>query len=366
MARKARKETIDPSVIQVVHVWNRCIRAMQLCGTDPVTGVDREYRRSWSRDRLEHLAMVYSIEVFTYAIMHNHTHLVLRSRPDIARKWSPNEVARRWLMITPKRDRTGKIIEPSVKRIQAIVNNPELVEKLRLQLSDVSWWMRSYAQHIAARANREDKQNGHFWEERFKTHVLIDQASILRCMLYVDLNPIRANIAGSVEQSDYTGAKDRFDDLRIHVATQSDNQISLQLEPGSDTAQWERLDNPCCGWLSPIEIDAQLSEAARKTDGIEDCESSIRPRRVSQRGAVRISLTKYLFLLDLVGRRQRAGGSGFVPNEAIPILRRLNIEPTGFFESISLFGQRFKSTAHRRSKDIVGNIEREHPAFVAS
>ena len=366
MARKARKESIDPSVIQVVHVWNRCIRAMQLCGTDPVTGVDHEHRRGWSRDRLEYLAKIFSIEIFTYAIMHNHTHLILRSRPDIARKWSPETVARRWLMVTPKRDKNGKIIEPSAKRIQAIVDNPELVEKLRLQLSDVSWWMRSYAQHIATRANREDDQHGHFWEERFKAHVLVDQASILRCMLYIDLNPIRANIASSIEQSDYTGAKDRWDDLRIHVATQADNRITLRFESGSDTAQWERLEHPCSGWLSPIEIDAHLSEAARKTDGGEESETLNRPRRVSQRGAVRISLTKYLLLLDLVGRQQRVGGSGFIPAEVVPILQQLKIEPTGFFESIWLFGQRFKSTTRGRSNNDARNLCGDASAFIAS
>lgn len=366
MSRKARKESINPSVIQVVHVWNRCIRGMQLCGTDPVTGVDHEHRRGWSRDRLEHLARIFSIEIITFAIMHNHTHLVLRSRPDIARKWSPETVARRWLMSTPKRDRTGKIIEPSAKQIQEIVDKPELVEKLRLQLSDVSWWMRSYAQHIASRANREDNQRGHFWEDRFKAHVLVDRASILRCMLYVDLNPIRANIAGSIEQSDYTGAKDRLDDLRIHVATETDNRITLRVESGSDTAQWERLDHPCSGWLSPIEIDAHHSESARKTDGVEESETPTRPRRVSQRGAVRISLTKYLLLLELVGRHPRVGGSGFISAEAVPILQQLNMEPNGFFESVWLFGRRFKSTTRGRSKEHVNISHDDASTSVAS
>lgn len=345
MARKARKDSLDPSLIQVVHVWNRCVRALSLCGVDPITGVDRDYRRGWSRDRLEHLASVFAIEVLTYAIMSNHTHQVVRSRPDIARQWSPETVARRWLMITPKRDRHGEIIEPSAKRIRAIAANPKLVEKLRLQLSDVSWWMRSYAQNIATRANREDRKQGHFWEQRFKAHVLVDEASILRCMMYVDLNPIRAAMAESIEESDYTGAKDRLEDLRIHVATQVGNRITLQFGSVSDTAQWERLEHQSSGWLSPIQIDAQLSETARETDGSAHARLKTRPRRISQRGAVRVSLTKYLLLLDLVGREQRVGGSGFIPADAAMILTQLNIEPTGFFESVLLFGRRFKSAS---------------------
>ncbi|MBL8891597.1 MAG: hypothetical protein JNL67_16575 [Planctomycetaceae bacterium] len=339
MARRVRKNSIDPSVVQVVHSWNRCVRGMMLCGVDRATGIDREHRREWSRQRLEHLASVYAIDVLTYAILHNHTHQVLRSRPDIARSWSPETVARRWLMVTPKRDRHGAILEPSEKQILAITSKPELVEKLRLRLSDVSWWMRSYAQTIAVRANREDGSRGHFWESRFRSHVLADQASILRCMLYVDLNPIRAGLAASIEQSDYTGGKDRLDDLRVHLAT-SNNQITLKLDCGSEMAKWERLDHPCSGWLSPIQIDDQT--ATEETRCSQQANGHVaRGRRTSHRGAVRIPLTKYLLLLDLVGRAKRLDAIGYIPNEVATCLEQLNITTSGFAESVLVFGKRF-------------------------
>jgi hypothetical protein len=182
---------------------------------------------------------------------------------------------------------------------------------------------------------------------------LVDEASILRCMMYVDLNPIRAGLADSIEDSDYTGAQDRFDDLRIHVATKNESQITLRFESGSETSRWERLEHQCSGWLSPIEIDGQLSEAHRSKVDMEEQTAVVRSKRVSQRGAVRIPLTKYLLLLDLIGRQQRAGGSGFIPDEVVPILQRLNIEATGFIESILCFGQRFRSIASRCRNDNV-------------
>ncbi len=367
MARKARKESLDPSVSQVVHVWNRCIRAMSLCGVDPLTKADREHRRQWSRDRLEHLAGVFAVEILTFAVLHNHTHQILRSRPDIARQWSPETVAWRSLMITPKRDRAGNIIEPTAKQIETITSKPKLVEKLRLKLSDISYWMQSYAQYIAVRSNREDDQVGHFWESRFKAHVLLDASSVLRCMMYVDLNPIRAGMADSIEESDYTGAKERLDDLRVHLATQGENQISLQLHSGSDSAQWERLDHACSGWLIPIEIEPQDIESAEESASQElagqeaavtystvdetlNSQTAKRARRASCRGSIRMSLVKYLWLLDLVGRQQKAGGSGFIPAEAVPLLQQLNIEPTGFYESIWLFGRRSKASKFKQQK----------------
>jgi REP element-mobilizing transposase RayT len=352
---------------------------MMLCGTDPLTKKCLEYRREWSRDKLAHLAGIFAIEVLTYAIMSNHTHQVLRSRPDIARTWSPESVARRWLMLTPKVDRAGQIIEPTAEQIQSITDNPELVEKLRLRLSDISFWMKSYAHYIAVRANGEDNAEGHFWQGRFKAHVLVDETSILRCMLYVDLNPIRAGMADSIEESDYTGAKDRLDDLRIHVATNQDDCIRLSFTAGIDSAHWERLDHQHSGWLSPIQIDSQSREAANQNNGDELLGSQLpgdeaqtlephasdtveagiagtvlnsnvsRPRRVSGRGSLRISLAKYLLLLDLVGRQQREGGSGFIPDTVVPVLEQMNIDPLGFVESICMFGRQFKTKAHRQT-----------------
>ena len=97
MARAARQTSIDPKQIQIVHVWNRCVRRAFLCGQDPLTGNDFEHRRQWARKRLEHLASVFAIDCITFSIMSNHTHQILRSRPDIVESWDDREVALRWL-----------------------------------------------------------------------------------------------------------------------------------------------------------------------------------------------------------------------------------------------------------------------------
>ena len=62
-------------------------------------------------------------------------------------------------------------------------------------LSSPSWLLSLVKQEIAHRANLEDGCTGHFWESRFTSAALLDATVTLACMVYVDLNPVRAGLA---------------------------------------------------------------------------------------------------------------------------------------------------------------------------
>ncbi len=332
MARAARQTSIDPRQIQIVHVWNRCVRRAFLCGQDPLTGNDFEHRRQWARLRLEHLASVFAIDCITFSIMSNHTHQILRSRPDIVESWNDREVALRWLRLSSKRNRRNNdSVAPSEFEINALTNNPARLSEIRLRLSDVSWWMRYFSHHMACRANKEDELKGHFWEARFGSELLCDDASILACMIYVDLNPVRAQMAASPEESDYTGAKDRIDDLRISMGTTDLDQPTLTLTSSQHSVHdWERLGADHSGWMCPVEID-------EATDPIgPDADPS--GRRASRKGAVAISLARYLELLDWVGRTIRSDKRGAIPANLAPILSRLGLTASGLLQQLWEFG----------------------------
>jgi hypothetical protein len=349
MARLARREYLDPQTIQIAHITSRCVRRAFLCGDDPFSGKCYEHRRKWIRERLEFLASVFAIDCLTFAVLSNHIHLILRSRPDIVRGWSDIEVAKRWLRLCPPRQ-NGKVIAPRTSDLAMITNDPRRVAELRVRLSDISWWMRLTAQKIARQANLEDDCTGRFWEGRYKAQILLDEAAILACAMYVDLNPIRAALAQSLEDSHFTGAKSRIDDLKdskFHWVERSiettgsrtdDKSAGSPARPPAQpkrTSRWERCPGrKQSGWLSPLEI--------REGADPVDADASQCGRRASLKGFLTMPVLRYLELLDWTGRQLRSEKRGVIPETVAPILKRLGIESDRWLDMAFQFGRMFK------------------------
>jgi len=191
----------------VYHCFSRCVRRAFLCGYDTLTQRDFSHRKTWLVDRLRHLAAIFAIEVCAYAIMENHYHTVLRTRPDIVATWSDWDVAFRWLTLFPLKDAT---VPPADEQIRALADCPERIAQLRKRLCSLSWFMGRLNEFIARAANKEDSVKGRFWESRFKCQNLLDDAAIAACMVYVDLNPIRAALAATPEESNFTSIQQRI------------------------------------------------------------------------------------------------------------------------------------------------------------
>ncbi|EGU61392.1 hypothetical protein VINI7043_14345 [Vibrio nigripulchritudo ATCC 27043] len=274
---KARAQLISLEATPYYHCVSRCVRRSFLCGYDSERNQCFEHRRGWIEERLLNLSQVFCIDVCAYAIMSNHYHVVLHINQEEMQSLSDQDVCERWLsfhtppLLIQKWLKQEALTEAEALKIHDMINT------WRERLASISWFMRMLNQYIATLANKEDCCTGHFWEGRFKSQALLDEQALAAAMTYVDLNPIRANMADSPETSEYTSVKARVDTLRVSKATA-----------------------PC---LHPF----------------------VGYPRTNQPTGIPFRLMDYLELIDWTGRHIRDDKRGYIAHALPPILNRLSI-----------------------------------------
>lgn len=141
--------------------------------------------------------------------MNNHFHLVLKIGSN--ENWTDKQVLMTWLTLYSLPVLCQRYLEgddldgASLRRVQ------KYAAEYRERLCSISWFMKAINEYVARMANEEDQCTGHFWESRFKSQALLDERALLTCMAYVDLNPIRACMAKSLSESEYTSIKERIE-----------------------------------------------------------------------------------------------------------------------------------------------------------
>lgn len=356
MARLARVEVFSPDEIAICHVMNRTVRRCFLMGNDPLTGKNYDHRKLWVEIELKRLAARFGIDLLCHAILSNHFHLVLRSRPDVVAQWNDTEVARRWLMLCPfRKDASGLPEEPTEFELNTIRKRPRRLAEIRSRLSDISWWMRLLSQKVAQRANRADDEVGKFWQARYRAVRLLDETAILACAAYVDLNPIRAAMAETLEQSDFTSVQRRLEALQeslaeeiapcesavepaINAETNANNGSGIY-SAERESAKTKRLAKrvPRDAHLSPLTID-ELRDALGA-----NCSAS--GYRASDKGFLPLTVASYAELLDWTARTIRGDKRGSTPASALPIFERLGIRGEVWCELVTDFGRLFYAVA---------------------
>lgn len=260
MPSHARKDIVQDGEIAVYHTWSRCVQRAWLCGRDPFTGRDYSHRREWNEALLEYQSGVFAVDVGGYQILGNHQHALCRTRPDIAALWSDEELAWRWKSAWPSWRDGQWTAEPTDEEIAELIADPLRIEQIRKNLSSLSWFMARWKEPFARMCNQEMQRRGHFFEQRFGSRLLKNDADVLCCSLYVDVNQVRAGAADSLEHSNYSSIQ-----RRILAWREREVQASLeafQRRPGDgeypmELEDMERLFRDC--WLSPITPHAPLT-----------------------------------------------------------------------------------------------------------
>lgn len=355
MGRPDRCEVFSPDEVCIVHTVQRCVRRAWLAGVDPSSGKDFSFRREWIRRRMEALASVLAIDILSYAILSNHLHLILRNRPDVVEALTDEQVALRWLRVFPGRRLDEQLAEPTENDVRTLAGNAERIAEIRRRMSDISWFMRALSEPIARLANRQDECTGRFWEGRFRAQRIVDEAGLLACAMYVDLNPVRAAMAESPDQSEFTSAYDRIESGKgtkmdaaafdLVPVSSEDAGKQLRQTPVSQLKRErrQRKRRPTGrrvlrdSWLAPLELESQAlaSDAEVHGGGL----------RASDKGFLNLSCSDYLSLLRWTAEQRFQEAVVAVPARLKSVLSKLGIEATMWRDLVWNYKRYFGSSS---------------------
>ena len=146
---------------------------------------------------------LYFVEILGFCIMGNHFHLLVRMLPDT--DFSDPDIKKR------HHDFYGK------DRILVDGQIPYYREKW----FSLSEFMREIKLSFTRFYNRRHNRRGYFWGDRFKSVVVENGDTLINCLAYIDLNPIRAGMADRPEAY-------RWSSIGHHVqAGKKENFLSL-------------------------------------------------------------------------------------------------------------------------------------------
>jgi REP element-mobilizing transposase RayT len=291
---QTRKSQISLIDTPFYHCVSRCVRRSFLCGKDKYSGKNYEHRRGWVEDRLLFLSTVFAIDICAYAVMSNHTHVVLHVDKTLADGWDADEVLRRYHQLHKGTLLTQKYLKGETLSSGELITFDETVEQYRQRLYDISWFMRNLNEYIAREANKEDGCTGRFWEGRFKSQALLDESAVLACMAYVDLNPVRADMETTPETSKHTSIKKRTQAVK-----------NKQQQPKT---------------LMPFVGN---------------------PRQNMPKKGIAYQLKDYCELVDITGRSIREDKAGYIEDHQSPILERLGLDSQQWLTLTTEFEKHF-------------------------
>ena len=154
---------------------------------------------------------------------------MVKVNTEMANGWSNDEIVSRWRQLFAGSELLSRYMAGDCVSQAESDKAQDIIDIWRERLVDISWMMRCLNESIARKANKEDNYKGRFWEGRFKCQALLDVQALLACMVYVDLNPIRAGITQTLANSEYTSIQQRIIDYGNHTENkaQSHNDFGL-------------------------------------------------------------------------------------------------------------------------------------------
>ena len=295
-----RKHKVDLSDTSVYHVVSTCVRHTWLCGYDAKNNKHYEHRRRRIVARMHYLASGFFIDLLEHNVLSNHYHVLLDIAAKQASKASREEVVERYYSVS---------LAQGYKAVYKWYYGYQLtqaeydkamqdIEFFRERLTSLSWFMQKLNQPIAKEANAEDNMQGsRFWEGRYYSRGVRSSSQMIKCMIYIALNKVHANMISQPELDEHTGLFERLNQQL------TDSQTLL--EQGLPEFKNNRL----AQYNIPV-------NALQPFLGHESADD--------ERG-IPFSFVDYCTLVDSIARIKRDDKSGHLDSNAQSILQRLGL-----------------------------------------
>ncbi|RTZ98168.1 MAG: hypothetical protein DSY90_05150 [Deltaproteobacteria bacterium] len=153
---------------------------------------------------LSKYSRIYFTDMIGFCVMGDHFHLLVRMIPE--RYFSDREVKKRYHRLYG--DKSPLPVDDKDSDDGKRKGYPFFREKW----SSLGKFMQEIQQTFSHHYNRQHNRRGTLWGARFKSVIVEDGHTLLNCLAYIDLNPVRAGIAAT--PGDY-----RWNTLGTHIRT---------------------------------------------------------------------------------------------------------------------------------------------------
>ena len=141
-----------------------------------------DVERDYLLGLIKSLSGIFFVDVFGFSIMGNHFHLLIKM--NASEGYASEEVKRKLALF---RNCDEELIAGSQ------------LPFFRDKFSNLSEFLKELKQRFSRYYNKLHERRGYFWGDRFKSVIVENGDTLINCLAYIDLNPIRAGLASIPE-----------------------------------------------------------------------------------------------------------------------------------------------------------------------
>lgn len=162
----------------------------------PLGGVEKDFLL----ELIKRVSKLYFTEILGFCLMGNHFHLLVKMLPDS--DFSNGDIQKRCQWFYGK-----EYIFPEGQ-----------LPHYRVKLANLSEFIRDIKVNFTRYYNRRHKRRGYFWGDRFKSVIVDKGETLVNCLAYIDLNPLRAGIVKQPEEY-------RWSSIGYHLQTNNKDKF---------------------------------------------------------------------------------------------------------------------------------------------